>query len=313
MEKTSNKKTKSFLKKLLKKCKESETLSLIQLVEELGGDYDKLLEETETNTELNNMFGECHECWDNNLSLALKHNKLVFGNYLRLREEVGNHIHKYRYKTDEKYKKEYDVQKAKEDKIEKRRKRKKFIEKLELQGRELPRTQVQEDMIMEDKIESKKDQNTNLKEKDKDPSHHFTNLIKSQMLLGFFKGWIEVFGGAFGEDSFKNAIFHTLKSLNPQDPVEEMLCSRLLVLHHQYMNFMASITTPEQTTAGIDMNVNRSTKLMRLHNETLEALNRYRRKGEQKVTVQHVNVNSGGQAIVGSEFNNQGGGVDGKK
>ena len=38
----------------------------------------------------------------------------------------------------------------------------------------------------------------------------------------------------------------------------------------------------------------------------LEALNRHRGKGQQKVTVEHVHVHSGGQAIVGTV---QGGGV----
>ena len=32
----------------------------------------------------------------------------------------------------------------------------------------------------------------------------------------------------------------------------------------------------------------------------MEALNRHRGKGQQKVTVEHVTVNAGGQAIVGS-------------
>ena len=32
----------------------------------------------------------------------------------------------------------------------------------------------------------------------------------------------------------------------------------------------------------------------------LESLKRYRTGGEQKVVVQHVNVNEGGQAIVGT-------------
>ena len=39
---------------------------------------------------------------------------------------------------------------------------------------------------------------------------------------------------------------------------------------------------------------------IRLHNETIETLSRYRRGGEQKVTVQHVNVNDGGKAIIGN-------------
>ena len=32
----------------------------------------------------------------------------------------------------------------------------------------------------------------------------------------------------------------------------------------------------------------------------VEALHRYRGKGQQKVTVEHVHVNAGGQAIVGT-------------
>ena len=39
-------------------------------------------------------------------------------------------------------------------------------------------------------------------------------------------------------------------------------------------------------------------KLLRLHNETVEALSKYRRGGEQRVLVQHVNVEGGAQAIV---------------
>jgi hypothetical protein len=41
-------------------------------------------------------------------------------------------------------------------------------------------------------------------------------------------------------------------------------------------------------------------KLARTFAVQVEALKRYRTGGEQKVTVQHVTVNEGGQAIVGS-------------
>jgi hypothetical protein len=37
----------------------------------------------------------------------------------------------------------------------------------------------------------------------------------------------------------------------------------------------------------------------------LEALQRYRGKGQQKVTVEHVHVNAGGQAIVGTVDSSQ--------
>jgi hypothetical protein len=46
---------------------------------------------------------------------------------------------------------------------------------------------------------------------------------------------------------------------------------------------------------------------LRLHNETVEALNRHRRKGTQNVVVQHINVSDGGKAVVGGVF--EGGGV----
>lgn len=109
-----------------------------------------------------------------------------------------------------------------------------------------------------------------------------------------------------------NAAYEALLAMKPQDEQEGMLCSRLIMLHDQYMHFMAKTVHPEQSSKGADDNINRATKLMRLYNETLETLNRHRRKGEQRVTVQHVNVNQGGQAIVTGEMNG-GSGVNTKK
>ena len=43
----------------------------------------------------------------------------------------------------------------------------------------------------------------------------------------------------------------------------------------------------------------------------LDSLNKHRGKGQQKVTVEHVHVNEGGQAVVGNI--NQGGGGNEKK
>jgi hypothetical protein len=47
-------------------------------------------------------------------------------------------------------------------------------------------------------------------------------------------------------------------------------------------------------------NLNQANKLSRTYATLLEALNRHRGKGQQKVTVEHVHVHSGGQAIVGT-------------
>lgn len=103
------------------------------------------------------------------------------------------------------------------------------------------------------------------------------------------------------------SILDTLHSLKPSDEIEGMLVTRLIALHfqtHKYMTFMGS---QDLTVEQVDSCINRSAKLARLYNETLEALMKYRRKGEQKVIVQHVNVNEGGRAIVGN-FDASGGG-----
>jgi hypothetical protein len=47
-------------------------------------------------------------------------------------------------------------------------------------------------------------------------------------------------------------------------------------------------------------NLNQANKLSRTYATLLDALNRHRGKGQQKVTVEHVHVHEGGQAIVGN-------------
>jgi len=60
-------------------------------------------------------------------------------------------------------------------------------------------------------------------------------------------------------------------------------------------------TIPQQDSAERAFN-----KLARTFTSQVEALNRHRGKGQQKVTVEHVHVHEGGQAIVGNV--SQGGG-----
>jgi hypothetical protein len=57
---------------------------------------------------------------------------------------------------------------------------------------------------------------------------------------------------------------------------------------------------PEQTFEGRRENLNQANKLSRTYSTLLEALNKHRGKGAQKVTVEHVHVHEGGQAIVGN-------------
>jgi hypothetical protein len=55
----------------------------------------------------------------------------------------------------------------------------------------------------------------------------------------------------------------------------------------------------EQTLEGRRENLAQANKLSLTFATLLDALNRHRGKGQQKVTVEHVHVHSGGQAVVG--------------
>lgn len=97
-----------------------------------------------------------------------------------------------------------------------------------------------------------------------------------------------------------NAILDTLHSLKPSDEIEGMLITRLISINFLISNSMNLSVIENQSIDGQELYINRYSKLMRLFNETLETLMRYKRKGEQKVIVQHVNVNDGGRAVVGN-------------
>jgi hypothetical protein len=108
-----------------------------------------------------------------------------------------------------------------------------------------------------------------------------------------------------------NDLLEALVAMNPKDIIEGQLCSRLLVLVNHYNEYMQRATDPNQPIKIIEKYLNCATKLMRTYNETLDLLNKHRRKGEQRVTVQHVNV-TGGQTVVAGQFT-QGVGDQGKK
>ncbi|MBR1229500.1 hypothetical protein JQ600_31915 [Bradyrhizobium sp. AUGA SZCCT0176] len=97
-----------------------------------------------------------------------------------------------------------------------------------------------------------------------------------------------------------------LTGVEPKDELEGMLAAQLLASHNAAMECYRRAMISEQTFEGRKENLNQANKLSRTHATLLEALNRHRGKGQQKVTVEHVHVHSGGQAIVG---NVEGGGV----
>jgi hypothetical protein len=99
-----------------------------------------------------------------------------------------------------------------------------------------------------------------------------------------------------------------MAELKPQDAFEGLLISQMLMVHKQAMYHLniSNLDGNRGSTAIQDSLTNRYTKLMRLYAQQMEALDKHRRGGNQKMTVEHVHVHEGGQAIVGNV--SQGGG-----
>ena len=79
-----------------------------------------------------------------------------------------------------------------------------------------------------------------------------------------------------------------------------MLATQMAATHVAAIRVLRQLKGSDALTQQ-DSNGNLAVKLLRTFTMQLEALQRYRGKGQQKVTVEHVHVNAGGQAIVGSD------------
>src|SRR6202030_3225961 len=96
-----------------------------------------------------------------------------------------------------------------------------------------------------------------------------------------------------------NAAIAGLIGIAPQDEIEGMIAAQLIATHNATMECYRRAMIGEQTLEGRRDNLNQANKLSRTCATLIEALNRHRGKGQQKVTVEHVDVHAGGQAVVG--------------
>lgn len=89
-----------------------------------------------------------------------------------------------------------------------------------------------------------------------------------------------------------------VNDLAPQDAVERMLAVQMAATHVATIRAGRSLANCE-TIAQIQAHYTGYTKLARTFAAQVEALRKHRSGGQQKVTVEHVHVHPGGQAIVG--------------
>ena len=117
--------------------------------------------------------------------------------------------------------------------------------------------------------------------------------------------------GSIGKDvneageASANFLLSVVKGIQPVDEVEAMLAAQMAAVHSATMTFARRLNhvdnLAQQDSAERGFN-----KLARTFAAQVEALKRYRSRGEQKVRVEHVHVNEGGQAIIGNVSTGEG-------
>jgi hypothetical protein len=95
----------------------------------------------------------------------------------------------------------------------------------------------------------------------------------------------------------RHATVDAMIGIAPRDEREGMIAAQLLACLNASMECYRRAMLSEQTFEGRRENLNQANKLSRTYVTLLEGLNRHRGKGQQKVTVEHVHVHEGGQAI----------------
>ena len=120
--------------------------------------------------------------------------------------------------------------------------------------------------------------------------------------LDFFDGLLlQLVNSVKGEGPEKsvNFMLAVIKGIEPRDQIEAMLGAQMAAVHMASMTFARRLAHVDTITQQ-DSASNAFNKLTRTFAAQMSALKEYRSKGEQKMTVQHVHVAEGGQAIVGN-------------
>ena len=130
-------------------------------------------------------------------------------------------------------------------------------------------------------------------------SDHWNNVLVNQTVQAL---WIN-HSDEDTRDRQYSATVQALVGIGPKDEIEGMIAAQLLAAHNAAMECYRRAMLGEQSFEGRRENLSQANKLSRTYAVLLDALNRHRGKGQQKVTVEHVHVHSGGQAIASAAIN----------
>lgn len=131
----------------------------------------------------------------------------------------------------------------------------------------------------------------------------FSEMFGSTKSMEFAGALLEACGNVSGRNAAlgkdKTHALAIVAQIAPQDGIEAMLATQMAAVHITAMR-ESRLLAGAETIPQLDAHEKAFNKLMRTFTAQMEALRKHRHGGKQTVTVQHVNVEDGGQAIVGN-------------
>jgi hypothetical protein len=123
----------------------------------------------------------------------------------------------------------------------------------------------------------------------------FSNMLVNQVANALWRGHCD----SDEQTRQITAMPAVMIGMKPRDALEGMLIAQLIATYNAAMECYRRATITDQSCEARRENLTQASKLSRTYAALTEALDRHRGKGHQRITVEHVNVHAGGQAIVG--------------
>lgn len=122
----------------------------------------------------------------------------------------------------------------------------------------------------------------------------FADMLMNQL------GRLDVRPGGEASIGTLNGLMQAMWAFQPADEVEGQIASLAVAMQYATMEALRRAHLAEQSFEARGANMAHANKCARTFATLVETLNKHRGKGQQKVTVEHVHVHEGGQAIVGA-------------
>lgn len=103
-------------------------------------------------------------------------------------------------------------------------------------------------------------------------------------------------GNSFSKTNYAISLVH---NIDPQNDIEAMLACQMVTTQILAMD-CAKRANKAETMEAKKVNLTYANRLMNTFTNQVSTLDKHRGKGQQKMTVEHVYVGEGGQAIIGS-------------